>query len=105
MAGTDDDVAVHDEVLDGHHAAARLAEQIVTVERRIERLRAHSRQQRMRILVRGPPQHSAEATRIVEADEFAAVESSEEHTSEHQSLMRNSYAVFWLKKKNQHFND
>src|SRR3546814_12241663 len=28
----------------------------------------------MRILVRGPPQHSAEATRIVEADEFAAVE-------------------------------
>src|SRR3546814_5017549 len=25
---------------------------------------------------------------------------SEEHTSELQSLMRNSYAVFWLKKKN-----
>src|SRR3546814_17594067 len=74
MAGTDDDVAVHDEVLDGHHAAARLAEQIVTVERRIERLRAHSRQQRMRILVRGPPQHSAEATRTVAADEVAAVE-------------------------------
>src|SRR3546814_2292763 len=26
---------------------------------------------------------------------------SEEHTSELQSLMRNSYAVFWLKKTNQ----
>src|SRR3546814_4183677 len=105
----------------------------------------------MRILVRGPPQHSAEATRIVEADEFAAVEHkidvvvldqrmrgvehehaaahaempdhavdvvrmlgvvvdlerhvvprSEEHTSELQSLMRISYAVFCLKKKKNH---
>src|SRR3546814_7872908 len=30
------------------------------------------------------------------------VERSEEHTSELQSLMRNSYAVFCLKKKNTH---
>src|SRR3546814_1253440 len=30
----------------------------------------------------------------------AAIERSEEHTSELQSLMRNSYAVFCLKKKN-----
>src|SRR3546814_3393321 len=29
---------------------------------------------------------------------------SEEHTSELQSLMRNSYAVFWLKKKNNQIN-
>src|SRR3546814_5105794 len=29
---------------------------------------------------------------------------SEEHTSELQSLMRNSYAVFCLKKKDQHMN-
>src|SRR3546814_2061239 len=29
---------------------------------------------------------------------------SEEHTSELQSLMRNSYAVFCLKKKNPHIN-
>src|SRR3546814_1742826 len=29
---------------------------------------------------------------------------SEEHTSELQSLMRNSYAVFCLKKKNQKYN-
>src|SRR3546814_7648216 len=29
---------------------------------------------------------------------------SEEHTSELQSLMRNSYAVFCLKKKHQHIN-
>src|SRR3546814_1398802 len=32
--------------------------------------------------------------------EFAAVARSEEHTSELQSLMRTSYAVFCLKKKN-----
>src|SRR3546814_3505765 len=30
---------------------------------------------------------------------------SEEHTSELQSLMRNSYAVFCLKKKKQHLTD
>src|SRR3546814_5482792 len=36
-------------------------------------------------------------------DDFAAFEQrSEEHTSELQSLMRISYAVFCLKKKNQH---
>src|SRR3546814_7742544 len=33
-----------------------------------------------------------------------AVKRSEEHTSELQSLMRNSYAVFCLKKKKQHNN-
>src|SRR3546814_8864139 len=51
------------------------------------------RQQFRRI---GPPrpvrQHSVENMR----------ESSEEHTSELQSLMRISYAVFCLKKKNEH---
>src|SRR3546814_9658038 len=37
----------------------------------------------------------------------ASASRSEEHTSELQSLMRNSYAVFCLKKKkhNKHFND
>src|SRR3546814_9500884 len=34
------------------------------------------------------------------APEHAAMGRSEEHTSELQSLMRNSYAVFCLKKKN-----
>src|SRR3546814_3501384 len=33
-----------------------------------------------------------------------AAQRSEEHTSELQSLMRNSYAVFCLKKKNKHKN-
>src|SRR3546814_10475874 len=36
------------------------------------------------------------------ADIFALADRSEEHTSELQSLMRNSYAVFCLKKKNPH---
>src|SRR3546814_3372577 len=33
------------------------------------------------------------------------VQRSEEHTSELQSLMRNSYAVFCLKKKNTHYHN
>src|SRR3546814_1388341 len=35
-----------------------------------------------------------------DGDDLAALERSEEHTSELQSLMRISYAVFCLKKKN-----
>src|SRR3546814_1633569 len=40
-----------------------------------------------------------EAFRLGEASLLAPLERSEEHTSELQSLMRNSYAVFCLKKK------
>src|SRR3546814_9709078 len=36
---------------------------------------------------------------VAEHDDFVGVGRSEEHTSEPQSLMRNSYAVFCLKKK------
>src|SRR3546814_1428334 len=43
--------------------------------------------------------------RIARPDEIASmVARSEEHTSELQSLMRISYAVFCLKKKNNHYN-
>src|SRR3546814_9279535 len=35
---------------------------------------------------------------------IVAIDRSEEHTSELQSLMRTSYAVFCLKKKNKHYN-
>src|SRR3546814_7842159 len=42
--------------------------------------------------------HFAERTAVLEAHE---VRRSEEHTSELQSLMRTSYAVFCLKKKKQ----
>src|SRR3546814_5316766 len=41
-------------------------------------------------------------TETVETTENAARPRSEEHTSELQSLMRNSYAVLCLKKKNRH---
>src|SRR3546814_2990284 len=37
-------------------------------------------------------------------DDFRVLNRSEEHTSELQSLMRISYAVFCLKKKNNNFN-
>src|SRR3546814_6253266 len=39
------------------------------------------------------------ATRQLQAEDKEQLERSEEHTSEIQSLMRNSYAVFCLKKK------
>src|SRR3546814_6768072 len=51
----------------------------VAVENEFERFKASGMQRRTRETVR-----------------------SEEHTSELQSLMRNSYAVFWLKKKKTH---
>src|SRR3546814_10387874 len=44
-----------------------------------------------------PEEHAA---RLLVAGELVLEERSEEHTSELQSLMRNSYAVFCLKKKN-----
>src|SRR3546814_6110576 len=43
-----------------------------------------------------------ETVRLIRAEGGNAVYRSEEHTSELQSLMRISYAVFCLKKKNQH---
>src|SRR3546814_6744157 len=55
-------------------------------------------------IVDEPLQHCAKHVEIhlvVPIDQFAiAVKRSEEHTSELQSLMRISYAVFCLKKKN-----
>src|SRR3546814_9022691 len=47
-----------------------------------------------------PPRGGLPATR--EAQRRARGSRSEEHTSELQSLMRNSYAVFCLKKKKSH---
>src|SRR3546814_971529 len=43
---------------------------------------------------------AAAGTRALLAEQAAADRRSEEHTSELQSLMRRSYAVFCLKKKN-----
>src|SRR3546814_10536326 len=40
---------------------------------------------------------------LEEKGDLATLERSEEHTSELQSLMRNSYAVFCLKKKNNRY--
>src|SRR3546814_3440615 len=52
---------------------------------------------------RGAARLGLEALRVGEVAE-GAVDRSEEHTSELQSLMRISYAVFCLKKKKQHNN-
>src|SRR3546814_9723127 len=49
------------------------------------------------LLLEGRP-----AGRVRRIAEFVRIERSEEHTSELQSLMRISYAVFCLKKKQQH---
>src|SRR3546814_6220124 len=50
---------------------------------------------------RGPDLDSATPAELV-SEARGALERSEEHTSELQSLMRISYAVFCLKKKNKH---
>src|SRR3546814_8784234 len=46
------------------------------------------------------PRHEAETEAGHPRHEREGADRSEEHTSELQSLMRNSYAVFCLKKKN-----
>src|SRR3546814_6723097 len=47
------------------------------------------------------PAQSRVAVLYIDLDRFKVVNRSEEHTSELQSLMRTSYAVFCLKKKKQ----
>src|SRR3546814_3964273 len=50
----------------------------------------------------GTTAHAANAgTSVISGARMYSTRRSEEHTSELQSLMRNSYAVFCLKKKNQ----
>src|SRR3546814_3354821 len=49
---------------------------------------------------RGPDQEEDDALVIEVEEQIDAAQRSEEHTSELQSLMRISYAVFCLKKKN-----
>src|SRR3546814_8199357 len=59
---------------------------------------------RIEIVVAPVPRRArGEAVFLVEADDVVAPR-SEEHTSELQSLMRSSYAVFCLKKKKKNFN-
>src|SRR3546814_9257538 len=48
--------------------------------------------------------HGLELARAAETTNAALKFRSEEHTSELQSLMRNSYAVFCLKKKIKHYS-
>src|SRR3546814_3065668 len=48
----------------------------------------------------GPEPVEGESRRVTQLRKLRAVPRSEEHTSELQSLMRISYAVFCLKKKN-----
>src|SRR3546814_9951413 len=52
------------------------------------------------VIARGLRQAGAELVNLPEGDAPALIRRSEEHTSELQSLMRNSYAVFCFKKKN-----
>src|SRR3546814_8885450 len=50
----------------------------------------------------GVHSHQDQIAALAELLAEAGIERSEEHTSELQSLMRSSYAVFCLKKKNKH---
>src|SRR3546814_4335905 len=65
-------------------------------------------EQTLQALFGGPSQRSATETQVLDEAKGATADAgirsevrSEEHTSELQSLMRISYAVFCLKKKNQ----
>src|SRR3546814_10075670 len=61
----------------------------------------HARQPLTLLLLRVPRRHAHRKAEIGQALRHAPAEKrSEEHTSELQSLMRISYAVFCLKKKN-----
>src|SRR3546814_5469994 len=73
-----------------------------TGQRRIGRLAGdHLREARHTVAEQRahPAAHRREAEILGDREAQAHVDSSEEHTSELQSLMRNSYAVFCLKKK------
>src|SRR3546814_1150127 len=54
----------------------------------------------LQLLAKGGRDRNAVEHRV-DRDLARALDRSEEHTSELQSLMRNSYAVFCLKKKNE----
>src|SRR3546814_13157147 len=67
----------------------------------VERGLAESRSQAQALVLAGRVKgHSTAGEQVDEAAELEVEERSEEHTSELQSLMRISYAVFCLKKKN-----
>src|SRR3546814_1552387 len=66
------------------------------------RLRAAQRLARLPFLGRISPLHDEVVLRAVDAHAVPVALRSEEHTSELQSLMRISYAVFCLKKKTKH---
>src|SRR3546814_9482439 len=83
-------------------AAEERAETVekMTVEQAIGLLNMHRRSVREGQAARRTPA----ARHIATQEETDAVLRSEEHTSELQSLMRISYAVFCLKKKNKRVN-
>src|SRR3546814_3282851 len=79
----------------GPEAVARLA---ATVEAERKAGQAASSIRRLAALFPPDPELAADVARRLR---LSNAERSEEHTSELQSLMRNSYAVFCLKKKKQ----
>src|SRR3546814_2998413 len=82
-------ILVAADAMDGQVARLRLGQ--------IGVLAHHARE---RIFERRVAARGASGGLALVVDPFAEAFRSEEHTSELQSLMRLSYAVFWLKKKN-----
>src|SRR3546814_4795845 len=80
---------------------ARMAVQRWTSRRRAAFLTALSDTGNVSAAARAAGASRSRAYQLKAADPGFAAERSEEHTSELQSLMRNSYAVFCLKKKKQ----
>src|SRR3546814_2952995 len=80
-------------------SSLRIAISDATVDRRLSAFLAHCREEEPEIEIRLAEVPLAEQLRGLRSGDFTIGFRSEEHTSELQSLMRNSYAVFCLKKK------
>src|SRR3546814_9027300 len=95
----DDDVARYVDIVDEARLRKRnvLAGQVIDVQPRL--LVGRDDQRMVRIGGVDPDRRIVGGIGTVRAD---GLRRSEEHTSELQSLMRTSYAVFCLKKKNTH---
>src|SRR3546814_8165534 len=90
--------------IDPFHYQKPPARQIAVPTRKMRKDSSVARPDMMRTPSQMTPSAMAGATNAVSSDNTAVAmpaTRSEEHTSELQSLMRNSYAVFCLKKKKQ----
>src|SRR3546814_4821941 len=82
----------------------RVMTQLGAKDERSKMLRTHCQTSGVSLTEQDPYNNVIRTTIEAMAAMLGGTQRSEEHTHELQSLMRNSYAVFCLKKKNKHTN-